>query len=97
MSEVLFIALALSGPISSLASLSFFSGRNLRIGGASDLLAIGVPAMMIQLLGRWAGDTYRIYSRVCGRNLLDISRRMAVAEGETLEASFRDYVQSARV
>ena len=45
----------------------------------------------------WAGDTYRIYSRVCGRNLLDISQRMASAEGETLEATFRDYVQSARV
>ena len=75
----------------------FFSGRSLRIGGASDLLALGVPAMMIQLLGRWAGDTYRIYSRVCGRNLLDISRRMASAEGETLEASFNDYVQSARI
>ena len=77
--------------------LSLFSGRSLRIGGASDLLALGVPAMMIQLMGRWAGDTYRIYSRVCGRNLLDVSRRMSSAEGDTLESTFREYVQSARI
>lgn len=77
--------------------LHCFSGRSLRVGGASDLLALGVPAMMIQLMGRWAGDTYRIYSRVCGRNLLDISQRMASAEGETLEATFQGYVQSARL
>ena len=69
----------------------------MRIGGATDLLALGVPAMMIQLIGRWSSDIYRIYTRVCGRNLLDISQRMASADGDTLEATFPAYVQSAHI
>jgi hypothetical protein len=77
--------------------LHLFSGKSLRVGGASDLLALGVPAMMIQIMGRWASDIYRIYARVSGHNLLDVSRRMASAEGETLEAAFPHYVQSARI
>ena len=38
-----------------------FAGHSLRRGGASSLAARGVPDRIIQMLGRWSSDCYRIY------------------------------------
>ena len=43
--------------------------HSLRIGGATALLAAGCPAMVIQSLGRWSSDTYRLY---CRSNTADV-------------------------
>ena len=78
--------------------LHLFGGRSLRIGGATDLLSLTVPATLIQLWGRWSSDIWRVYSRVAESHVLDVSSRLASAHsGPTLEARFPDYVQSARV
>jgi len=53
--------------------------------------------MTIQLLGRWSSDIYRIYTRICGDTVLGVSARMPFASGEALEATFPEYVQSARL
>jgi len=74
-----------------------FSGHSLRIGGATDLFALGVTPMTIQLLGLWSSDIYRIYTRICGDTVLGVSARMPFASGEALEATFPEYVQSARL
>jgi hypothetical protein len=73
-----------------------FSARSLRIGGATDMHALGVNPASIQALGRWAGDTQRIYTRMPAAVALDISARMSGApEGPTLEDSmFPTYTQS---
>ena len=74
---------------------SGFGGRSLRIGGATDLHALGVPATTIQLMGRWSSDVYRVYTRVCFDQLLRTPRGMHTAGGEPLEARFPGFVQSA--
>jgi hypothetical protein len=38
-----------------------FAGHSLRRGGATSLMLRGVPNGVIQLLGRWASDAYRLY------------------------------------
>ena len=76
-------------------SASGFGGRALRVGGATDLHALGVPATTIQLMGRWSSDVYRVYTRVCLGQLLRASRGMHAAGGESLEERFPGYVQSA--
>ncbi|RDB15301.1 hypothetical protein Hypma_004714 [Hypsizygus marmoreus] len=45
----------------------FFSndiaGQSMRAGGATLLAEAGVPPNMIQAIGRWASDTFKIYIR----------------------------------
>ena len=40
-----------------------FGNHSLRAGGATDLLAAGVPDIMVQKMGRWESETYKIYFR----------------------------------
>ena len=67
----------------------------MRIGGATDLQAIGVPATTIQLMGRWASDVYRVYTRVCLNQVIAASRRMHTVDAASLEEAFPGYVQTA--
>lgn len=39
------------------------SGHSLRAGGATALAEAGIPAHIIQAIGRWASDTFQIYIR----------------------------------
>ena len=76
---------------------SGFSGRSLRVGGATDLHAMGVPATTIQLMGRWSSDVYRVYTRVCLNQVFRASRGMHAASGQSMEERFPGFVQSARL
>jgi hypothetical protein len=40
-----------------------FAGHSLRIGGATTLALLGVPAYEIQTLGRWLSVSYQLYTR----------------------------------
>jgi integrase len=40
-----------------------FGNHSLRAGGTTDLLAAGVPDIIVQKMGRWASETYKIYFR----------------------------------
>lgn len=39
------------------------AGQSLRAGGATSLAENGVPPSIIQAIGRWASDTFKIYVR----------------------------------
>ena len=74
-----------------------FSARSLRIGGATEMHAIGANPAAIQALGRWAGDTQRIYTRMPAGRALQISAALSSAPHDpTLEDLFADYTQSRR-
>jgi hypothetical protein len=40
-----------------------FANHSLRAGGTTDLLAAGVSETVVQQMGRWTSDTFRIYFR----------------------------------
>ena len=44
------------------------------------MMAAGVSAEEIKVMGRWASDVYQIYCRVCEGRLLHISQLMATAD-----------------
>ena len=77
--------------------LSAFSGRSLRIGGATDLRDLKVSESTIMQLGRWSSDIYRIYARQSLDTLLQVSARMHGASGRSLEQAFPGYVATARM
>jgi hypothetical protein len=41
-----------------------FGAHSMRIGGATQLLCAGVAAHVIQLMGRWDSDIFKIYTRL---------------------------------
>jgi hypothetical protein len=40
-----------------------FGNHSLRAGGTTDLLAAGVPDIIVQKMGRWESGTYKLYFR----------------------------------
>ncbi len=54
-----------------------YHGHSFRKGGATSLAAAGVADSVIQLLGRWRSDCYKLYITTSLSTLLDASRRMA--------------------
>ncbi|MEO2151204.1 MAG: hypothetical protein ABGW50_00895 [Thermococcus sp.] len=50
--------------------------HSFRIGGASALAAAGVPAYVIQTLGRWSSDSFLRYLRTSAPSLRSYQRRM---------------------
>ena len=40
-----------------------YKGHSFRIGGATSLARRGIPSHIIQVLGRWKSDCYKIYTR----------------------------------
>ncbi|KAE9020826.1 hypothetical protein PR001_g13505 [Phytophthora rubi] len=42
-----------------------FSTHSLRSGDATHMYRSGVDALTIQFHGRWASDTFKIYTRLC--------------------------------
>ena len=73
-----------------------FSGRSLRIGGATDLAALGVQPHVIQLLGRWSSEAHTAYTRVSQGQALRISAALGGIPDyadPTLEAIFPGFSQ----
>ena len=81
------------------ADARLFSGRSLRIGGATEIAAMDVSPLTVQLLGRWDSEVYRAYVRCSRGRALSLSAAMGRAGSRphdpTLEALFRGYTQSA--
>ena len=48
---------------------SEFSNYSFRIGGATSMARRGVPSWIIQTMGRWASEAYKIYIRLPDENL----------------------------
>ena len=75
----------------------FFSGRSMRVGGATELHAAGANELTIALLGRWSSDCARLYTRASQGQVLALSRMLSRAsEDPALEQIFPQYVQTAR-
>ena len=54
-----------------------FIGTNcLRIGGGTALAEAGVEPIVIQTMGRWSTDIYRIYVRRCKGSMVRAMRAM---------------------
>lgn len=78
-------------------NLKLFTARSMRIGGATELHAVGANELTITLLGRWSSDCARLYTRASQGQVLALSSRMGrAAEDPSLEHLFGDFVQSAR-
>ena len=76
------------------ADARLFSGRSFRVGGATELHAVGADELTIRLLGRWSSDIARIYTRVCTNNVLQLSALMAGAPSHpAVEDVVPSYVQ----
>lgn len=74
-----------------------FTGRSMRIGGATELHAVGANELTIALLGRWSSDCARLYTRASQGQVLELSQRLSAApEDPALEQVFSNYVQTAR-
>ena len=55
------------------AALAHFSGRSLRVGGATELAARGAPPAVIQQLGRWDSNAYQAYTRLTRDRALHVA------------------------
>lgn len=54
-----------------------YSSHSLRAGGATDLAALGFPAMLIRHMGRWSSGCYTIYTRPSECNVEEAYRAVA--------------------
>ncbi len=53
-----------------------YAGHSFRRGGASSLADAGTPDHVIQIMGRWASDCYKLYIELPVEHLLAATRRM---------------------
>lgn len=58
--------------------VSRFSGLSFRRGGAQSLRDAGVPDHLIQVLGRWASDAYKLYLTTAPRHIAALAGRAAL-------------------
>jgi hypothetical protein len=59
------------------------SSHSFRIGGASTLANLGYPRWLIQSLGRWSSDCFRVYLRLTDHTIMGVSRAMAYQPSNT--------------
>lgn len=59
--------------------------HSLRIGGATALLKAGCPPSVIQALGRWSSEIFRLYTRACFGDAIEWAKKMSRAEVSPLE------------
>ena len=62
-----------------------FALHSLRIGGATALLKAGCPPGVIQALGRWSSEIYKLYTRACFHDGLTWAAKMATTNVLPLE------------
>lgn len=53
-----------------------YNGHSFRKGGATSMAKAGIPDSVIQLVGRWSSDCYKLYVTTPLDTLLDASRSM---------------------
>lgn len=64
-----------------------FGLHSLRIGGATALLAAGCPRTVIQSMGRWSSDVYRLYARSSLPQLMHWQLRLGRTVAQPLETA----------
>ena len=57
-----------------------YKGQSFRIGGATSYARRGFPSSIIQIMGRWKSDCYKIYTRFLHQDLANLQKEMASAE-----------------
>ena len=67
-----------------------FSAHSLRHGGASCLASMGIPMHIIQLMGRWKSDSFKVYTRVNLDSTLKIASRMMMQVPKILSSGMHD-------
>lgn len=74
-----------------------FIARSLRVEGAMELAAMGVPEFVLRGQGRCPSDASRAYTRITGGQVASVSARMARAHpGPTLELDIRRRINQSR-
>jgi hypothetical protein len=64
-----------------------FAGHSYRIGGVEALMLMGCPDSVIQILGRWVSDCWKLYGRL-GSRIIDSWRlKMMLASRTSLSTS----------
>lgn len=58
---------------------SRYTGHSLRRGGATSLASLGVPDHLIQLLGRWRSDCYKLYITTPRETIASVFHTTAMA------------------
>lgn len=56
---------------------SRFGGLSFRRGGAQSLRDAGVPDHLLQVIGRWASDAYKVYLTTAPRHIAALAQRAA--------------------
>ena len=56
---------------------SRFAGHSFRRGGAQSLRDAGVPDHLIQVIGRWSSDAYKLYLTTAPRHIAALAQRAA--------------------
>jgi site-specific recombinase XerD len=54
-----------------------FAGHSFRIGGATELARAGAPGHIIQKMGRWSSDAFKLYIRTANSELAKYALQMA--------------------
>ena len=67
-----------------------YGSHSLRIGGASTLLAAGVPPAIIQIMGRWDSDVYAVYCRWSQQSARRAGAIVSSAQLNDLAGAFLD-------
>ena len=57
-----------------------YKGQSFRIGGATSYARRGYPSNIIQIMGRWKSDCYKLYTRFSHQDLADLQKEMANAD-----------------
>ena len=56
---------------------ALYAGHSFRIGAATSAAAAGIPAHMIQALGHWSSDAFKLYVRSSRDSLAPVSALLA--------------------
>ena len=54
-----------------------YKGHSFRIGGATSLAKRGVPSHIIQIMGRWRSECYKLYIRFTHKEITDLQYNLA--------------------
>ena len=80
-----YLRMLLSRLGSAVGRATQYALHSLRIGGATALLKAGCPPSVIQALGRWSSEIFRLYTRACFGDAIEWAKKMSRAEVSPLE------------